>query len=78
MTYLEKLLLLNTTIFEKANELLAAKALQAKLPKESPVLKSTAKKINILFSEYQQALIDSKNMLFYINLHRINMNSLLF
>ncbi len=78
MTYLEKLLQLNKNIFSKAHELLAAKVLLAQLPLDNPVMKTTREKINRLFSEYQQALIDSKNFLFYINLNHINPETYMF
>lgn len=75
MTYLEKLLQLNNKLFKKANELLVAKALLAELPTGNYKIKTITEKINNLFVEYQQALVDSKNLLFYIKLNHINLET---
>ncbi|MCW3077386.1 MAG: hypothetical protein JWO32_1995 [Bacteroidetes bacterium] len=77
MTYLEKLLELNNQTFKKAKDFFAAKAVLEQSSKNTFQSKFTAKRINKLFLEYQEALNASTNLLSFINLNRINLNALL-
>lgn len=77
MTYLEKLLELNNQTFKKAKEFFAAKAVLEKSPKNYFQTRFTTNRINKLFIEYQEALSASTNLLSYINLNHINLNTIL-
>jgi len=79
MTYLEKLLELNKSTLRKSNLLFAAKHRleneEEKLNIKPSRILLLKEEINRLIADYQYALIASKNMISFVSLNHIKLNS---